>query len=200
MVLSGALLALAAAPALADTEALDPLLALAGQAAEQSQDEVAVVFMKDRLFLPPVVSVRSGGTVLFVWADSERREHHSPRSSGSTGDPARDLSGAYAPDLDVWGKCFNAEAELGQEVSGEGATYPLTLAFDPAAQRIRAAMGVFAGSAVGNLTGADPLRTCPVGTHALQGGAAVVPYACKLHGFALAGENGQMKGAVIVLP
>lgn len=183
-------------PARASTEALDGPIGLAGATLNAAEHDLAVIVMKDRQFLPPVVTLRSGGTVLFVWADSEKREHHSPQSSGSTGDPATDLGGGYVPAAP--GACFSSILDLGAEIVGEGSTYPLTLAF--AGGRISKSMGYFGGSPVGDLTGAQALRLCPAGSHSVQAGAAVVPFHCKLHGFQFGGDQGRMKGAVLVLP
>lgn len=180
------------------SQPLDPFIATAGEAANDAEQEVAVIVMKDRTFLPNIVTIRSGGTVWFVWADAEKSEHHSPRSSGSTGSASVDLSGAYVPPDP--GACFNSELDTGSEISGAGSTYALTLAYDGAAARVSKSNGFFAGTPAGDLLGAEPLRLCPSGTNSAQGGAIVVPYHCKLHGFLFSGDQGQMKGAILVVP
>lgn len=180
------------------TEPLDPLIATAGEAANAAQQEVVVIVMKDRTFLPNVVTIRPGGTVWFVWADAEKSEHHSPRSSGSTGSASVDLSGAYVPPNP--GACFNSELDTGSEISGLGSTYPLTVTYSAASARVSKSNGFFAGTPAGDLLGAEPLRICPTGTHSAMGGAIVVPYHCKLHGFLFSGDQGQMKGAILVVP
>lgn len=186
-------------PAEAVTEPLDDALSRALAAANLAERQLTVVLMKDRQFMPPQVYIRSGGSVLFIWADSEKREHHSPQSSGSTGSATTDLSGAYVPPNPE--ACYSASRDLHvNDMVGEGSSYPLTLTFTPATQQIRKAMGVFAGTPVGDLTYTPPLTPCPSGTHSLLNGQAVVPYHCKVHGKDFSGDQGKMKGAIIVIP
>jgi plastocyanin len=188
-----ALLALASWGSAA-TEPLDDDLAAFLAQANQAMPDLAVVVMKDRLFLPPIVQVKEGGSVLFVWADSEAREAHSPQSSGTTGSAALDRSGLYVPAAP--GKCFNSFIELGGELQGEGHAYPLSL--DRAGERVRKATGLAASTPPGALFA--EWVTCPAGSHSSDGQGWVVPYHCRLHGVEVGGPNGAMKGAIVLRP
>lgn len=159
-----------------------------------SDDSLVYVLIKDMRFHPEVVDLKSGGTLVMVYADTDAPANHDPKSSGSTGDVAVDVA---KPSPDSPGNCFavSAASDNGAQMSSLGEVYPLTFEFD--GEVVRKSRGFQSGQAVGDLTGAQNFRTCPDGTvsYAADGMTAVLPYHCGLHGGESTSEQG-MRAAV----
>lgn len=160
---------------------------------DASDDTMVYVLVKDMRFHPEVIDLRTGGTVVFVYADSDNPQPHDPKSSGSTGDPAQDIAG---PTPTAPGTCFSvtAPSDNDAQMTGLGDVYPLTFTFD--GQTVHKSRGVQSGQPLGDVTGAQPWYACPAGSFSIEeGGAAIVPYHCGVHGGPTTSER-DMRGAI----
>lgn len=174
----------------------------AGLGVAQAAADHAVVLVKDFRFHPDVVRVKSGGTVVFVYADTEHNAQHDPRSTGPCANPAVDPSAT--PELCVpsvasqLGACFDQAKDDGAFMVFYGQQYPLTLRYDAGSGLVQKSRGYLSGSAVGDLTGAQAFRTCAVGTGINAPAQTVIPYHCGIHGLASGGGPREMRGAIVV--
>lgn len=165
-----------------------------------SNNETVYVLVKDLGFHPPVVNVTDGGTVVFVWGDTDRSEQHDPKSSG-VGDDA-DCHAAWQDPTACRpqnpGACFSL-SDASNFLSDPGDTYPVTLRVDDDGT-VLVSEGYASGSpVVGEPPFAPRFSECPDGT-AAEGpweGSYVVPYHCGIHGGPHTVEQ-VMRGAVIV--
>lgn len=161
---------------------------------------VAFVLVKDYTFHPNVVTVKSGGTVVFLYADTEGQAQHDPRSSGPCTDAGVDP--ALAPEACVPsapGRCFDVRRDQGADLKQVGDSYPLTFRYTPAASLIEKSRGILSGTpVVGQPPLAEAFKACPAGSGATGASRAVVPYHCGNHGGS--GTPIQtMRGAIIVV-
>jgi plastocyanin len=166
------------------------------QANASSQGNTAFVLVKDKSFHPPVVTIKSGGTIVFVYADSDQSEQHDPRGSGRCGNAVDPLAlpEKCVPSVSN-GPCFDVVRDDGTNMVFMGQTYPVTLKYTSGSGLLQKSRGLLSGSAVGDLTGAQPFSNCPSVTHYAQPTQAVIPYHCGLHGTATTGE---MRGTIVV--
>jgi plastocyanin len=163
---------------------------------------VTFVAVYDFRFHPENVTVRSGGTVVWLWADELGPTNHDPRSSGSTGSVTLDK---LKPSPTALGACFwnllDQGHLLGQGgVAGNGDAYNLTLR-SPSAGRIEKSAGMGSGSLplLGSPPHAQPFSPCPAGTASVTlEGAMVFPYHCGVHA-APGGSEPGMRGTITVV-
>jgi len=172
-----------------------PLEDALAQASDATGHTLAFVLVKDRGFHPPVVHVKSGGSVVMVYADAEAAEQHDPRDSArcsNTVDPVADPEGCL-PGANP-GRCFDALTDLGGFLEQFGDTYPLTFRFDGAT--LRESKGLLSGTlpVVGDPPLAEPFQAC-AGVSYDSPVQAVVPYHCRIHGVVGAGT---MRGTIVV--
>ncbi len=180
-------------------EANDDLVAVVDALNEASDGSMAYVLVKDFGFHPQITHIKSGGSVTFIYADLEWAQNHDPRSSGvcreagadPMADPVSCTPGAGA------GRCFDVFHDQGAFMKSMGDTYPLTFEYDQAQAVVKKSHGMGTGSAMGDLTGAQPFRSCPSTSVVTYDEAAVIPYHCKIHGDAFSTVT-KMRGTIIV--
>lgn len=164
----------------------------------QTKDDIVFVVVKDKSFHPPVITIKSGTTVAFVYADADTSETHAPRGSG------RCLNGvdplvqpeACVPTTLSW-VCFDQFTDDGAiPMQAMGQTYPVTLKYTSPSGPVQKSRGFLSGSAVGDLTGAQEFRLCPSSSGYYSAAQAVLPYHCLNHG--AQNSPDKMRGTIIV--
>lgn len=166
---------------------------------EASGDEQVFILVKDQSFHPPVVTVKSGATVTFVYADIEWAEEHDLKSSGRCAnwwtDPREEPGGCIPSNP---GQCFSINQDQGGDMRSLGQTYPLTFQYISQDQAILKSHGFQTGTPVGDLTGAQPFRECPPSTGYMEAETGTIPFHCSIHG----GPDTDlqtMRGSIIVV-
>lgn len=154
----------------------------------------AFVLVKDFRFHPEVVTIRSGGTVTWLYGDVHQNQQHDPRSGGTCGSREADL--AKCPPT-VMSRCFDVLYDAGALMTRPGDAYPVTFRYDAAAAQVWKSHGLLSGGPSDAATGAEPFRACPVRTGSATAADYVVPYHCGLHGTATAIVT-EMRGAIVV--
>lgn len=187
LVVAVALCTLMVVPAVpADTKARSaPAEELLADLNAASDGAVAIVTMSCLAFTPATVTIQSGGSVTWLYAEQcPPFPNHTVTNSGSTmTDPAADRNKPQ-PHLAFKALCFNSSAEEGF-LNANNPSY--TVSF------------TFAGLLVRDV-GAATMKPCPGASSLDLSGAtpaAVVPYFCAPHGSAQPAGAG-MRGAVIV--
>ncbi|HEV8360923.1 MAG TPA: hypothetical protein VGR28_10755 [Candidatus Thermoplasmatota archaeon] len=169
----------------------------------QLDGQVAFVMVKDFRFHPDHVTIRNGGTVVWVYADVQGAAQHDPRSSSTCGSQALDLA-LCNPLLPLrWGKCFDVLRDTQDLMEDLGDLYPVTYRYDPGTGLVEKSFGTLSGApVVGQPPVAEPFTPCEPDTTTPAPGQSVVPYHCGIHGTPLAfnGADGQMRGAITILP
>ncbi len=166
---------------------------------EASDHEIAFVLLKDLRFHPEVVEVRSGGTVVLVYADTDAPQTHDPMSSGSTGSAVGDLA-KPAPIPGLEGACFSVSApsDNGHQMAEAGDNYPVTFRYGGGL--LDKSRGFYSGTPIGDATGAQTFKTCPTTTFSIDAdGTGILPFHCGVHGRATTAEKG-MRAAIRILP
>ncbi len=168
---------------------------------DASDGSTAFVLVKDFRFHPEVVTIRPGGTVVFVHADIHSNQQHDPRSSGpcadGDADPVADAQSCIPTTL---GTCFDVYRDTGQFQKDNGDTYPVTFRVaGPGLDHVEKSHGWWSGTDHGDALGAQPFAACPPDTHIEQEGVFVVPIHCGIHGAPRTFVT-QMRGAIRILP
>lgn len=177
----------------------DPVEAQLQALSAASGGTVAFVLVKDFSFHPDVVTVKSGGTVVFVYADVDWNQQHDPTSSGpcldAQVDPVAEPAACVPTDS---ARCFSYEADHGlNAMKALGDNYPLTFRYAPASG-IAKSMGVLSGTPVlGEPPLAQAFKACAPDTGYDTPSQAVIPYHCALHAGPF-GPHPEMRGAIIV--
>ncbi len=165
---------------------------------EASGDEHVFVLVKDQSFHPPLVTVKSGATVTFVYADVEWAEEHDLKSSGRCAnwwvDPGQDPQNCVPSNP---GQCFSMGTDQA-DMRSLGDTYPLTFQYISADEAILKSHGFQTGTPIGDLTGAQPFRECPSSTGYTNPETGTIPFHCSLHGGADS-DLQTMRGSIIVV-
>lgn len=177
----------------------DEMIAVVDALNAASDGSMAYVLVKDFGFHPAITHIKTGGSVTFIYADLEWAQNHDPRSSGTcrTADvdplanPESCIPGAGA------GRCFDVFNDQGAFMKSSGDTYPLTFRYDAARSVVDKSHGMGTGSPTGDLTGAEPFRSCPASTVVAYDEQAVIPYHCKIHGDANS-QVTRMRGVIVV--
>lgn len=181
------------APGLSTCPANEPLEETIDALNAASDGTVVHVLVKDLRFHPEVVHVKSGGTVVLVYADTDRNEQHHVVSSGQCADSGVDpVEDPKACDPSVPGLCFDNARDQGQFMKALGDEYPVTFRYATADQVVEKSHGYLSGTLVGDLTGAQNFRECPDGTADTEPDRAVVPYHCRIH------TDIGMRGTIVV--
>lgn len=166
---------------------------------EAGGGEEVFIMVKDQTFHPNVVEVKSGGTVTFVYADAEWDEDHDLKSSGRCAnwwnDPTQNPEDCVPSNP---GNCFSITQDQGSNFNTMGQTYPLTFRYISSERAIEKSHGFQSGGPVGDLTGAQPFRTCPDGTGYTDQETGTIPFHCSLHGGATT-DLQHMRGTIIVV-
>ncbi len=177
----------------------DDLIAAVDALNAASDGSMAYVLVKDFGFHPAVTHVKTGGSVTFIYADLEWAQNHDPRSSGSCRDAGADPladPASCAPGFGA-GRCFDVFNDQGSFMKSAGDTYPLTFRYDAARGALDKSHGMGTGSALGDLTGAQPFRQCPSSTVMTYDEQAIIAYHCKIHGEANS-QVTRMRGVIVV--
>lgn len=163
-----------------------------------SGGRLAFVLLKDFRFHPDVVSIKTGGTVVFVYADTDQSQQHDPRSSGgcSSGTPLPEPEQCVLGP--TGGACFDVHNDDGGFMVYNGQTYPVTLRYVPATGVIQKSRGLMSGTLMGDLTGAKPFTNCsPVNGVDSGPAGTTIPYHCGIHGLATTTVK-LMRGAIVI--
>lgn len=161
--------------------------------------DMAFVLARERRFHPEVVTIRTGGTVVWLYADAvNNADNHDPRDSGTCGSQEADLN-RCGPSSPNPAPCFDVKDDLGQLLKSPGDFYHVTFTYAPATGQIEKSFGLRSGTLVGDLTGAGAFIPCPSFISSNTPERAVIPYHCAIHGGLFTIEKG-MRGAVIVTP
>jgi plastocyanin len=164
----------------------------------------AFVLVKDFTFHPNVIHVRSGDTVVFVYADVDWAQQHNPTSTNGCqngpldlGNPESCVPPATSPPA---GSCFSIATDQGAFLKSPGDTYPLTFRYT-SASGLQKSDGVLSGTApvVGSPPYAQPFKTCPPSSGYAEGASYAIPYHCTIHGGAATSRN-TMRGVIVVDP
>lgn len=176
----------------------DELEVAIDQANAAADGQVAFVMVKDLRFHPDVVTIKTGGTVVFVYADVDQSQQHDPKSSGlcATGSAVPNPE-TCVPVRDQTGRCFWVFNDDGATMSYAGQTYPITLKYAAGSGLIQKSRGFLTGTPVGDLTGAQPFRNCPAGTGYNSASETIIAYHCGVHGAADT-QIKDMRGAIVV--
>lgn len=168
-----------------------------------SDGTVAYVLTKDKRFHPDVVTIMSGGTVVFVNSVVAGVDDHDPRASGPCTNVPSPLPNPEAC-VPTWlikpadPFCFDVLDDTGSLLKGDGARYPVTFRYTPSPLLFEKSFGYLSGTPVGTATGAQPFQTCQSITGYPQGDHAVIAYHCGIHGIPSQGEK--MRGVIRVVP
>jgi hypothetical protein len=177
-----------------------PLEKAINEANRASGSEEAYVLVKDKSFHPPVVHVADGGSVTFVWADTDQQEEHEPQSSGAIDDGCENVHEdptECAPKAP--GACFAQDAFM----NDVGERYTISLRTNDAGN-VEVSEGPVSGTP---LPFAPPFYECPENT-AVDGpetsfdpistsDSVVIPFHCSNHG--LEGTSfSEMRGAIVL--
>jgi plastocyanin len=176
-----------------------PLEDLSMQVSAASGFTVAIVFVKDFTFHPEVVTVRSGGTVVFKWLDEDWVETHQPQSSGLCANAVDPLAAPRQCVPSAAARCFSRLADDAQPLDTSDDAYPVTFRYDGATGLLEKSRGILSGTpVVGEPPLAQAFRACPGDTSYRSAGQAVMPYHCQIHGGAATPVQ-MMRGAIVVL-
>jgi plastocyanin len=167
------------------------------QANAAADGQVAFVLLKDFRFHPENVTIRNGGTVMFVWADTDSVNFHDPRNSGSTGSPSDDLQKPTPNGLA--GSCFWNLNDQGDFLEEAGDFYNVTLRYDAGSGVLSKSAGLTSGSTpvIGDPPLAQAFQDCPAGNSSGGPVEVVVPYHCGIHG--TIGNNLGMRATITVV-
>jgi plastocyanin len=167
---------------------------------------VAFILVKHRQFHPENVTIKNGGTVVWVYADRAigGNEDHDPRSSSTCGSQQLDIQQCVPlrplNQPQPWGDCFDVLIDQGEFMKDLGDVYALTFRVNAASGALQKSEGVASGTpVVGQPPLADPFTTCPAGSASVGGaaGLATIPYHCGIHGAPLQPVD-RMRGTIIV--
>lgn len=166
-----------------------------------SAGDMAYVLLKDLRFHPDVVTIKNGGTVVFVNSVLAGVEKHDPRASGPCANGIEPLPDPEAcvptwldPVRDPF--CFDVLPDTGS-VMDKGDRYPVTLKYAPAPLGFEKSHGYMSGTPVGTATGAKPFVSCLPITGYPEGDRAVIAYHCGIHGIP---NVDTMRGVILVEP
>ncbi len=161
------------------------------------QGEAAVVLVKDFRFHPEVVTIRDGGTVVWVWGDTLAAQHHDPASSASCGSREADLQRCRPSDP---GRCFDVLRDQNELLTSEGDHYALSFRAGAApggGVLVEKSHGYLGGMQPADGLWAEPFQPCPAASASGDAGEAVLPFHCALHGGAFTPRK-EMRGAVVI--
>ena len=165
---------------------------------------LVIVLAKDRQFHPENVTIRDGGTVVWVWADGQDNRLHEPRSSVSCGTREADLAQCMPNVPQRWGECFDVLPDTGNylgDLGSDNVVYAVTFWSAPPSGPIQKSHGLLSGT-LPVPYGAAPLpeepKTCAADTASFDDGLATIPYHCAIHGTPTVPF--QMRGTVTVAP
>lgn len=163
---------------------------------EAMDGQVAIILAKDKLFHPEVVTIRPGGTVVFMHADVHTNEDHDPKSSPTCGSQEADMDKCPPFPPDRIGRCFNVFKDTGNTLQRPGDGYELTFDYDPGQDTVYKSHGILT-STLGPGEWAEEFEECPDDTSSRTPERAVIPFHCALHGgFSTADRD--MRGAIII--
>lgn len=163
--------------------------------------QLVYILVKDFRFHPQVATVKSGGTVVWVYADTDHNAQHTPRSSGQCANgvnPEVNPLQCVPIHLSSAQFCFDFHQDNGIFMTAMGQTYPVTFRYLPAESLVQKSHGFMSGTIVGDLTGAKPFKNCPSNTSYNSPAKAVLPYHCGVHGLPTDVQN--MRALLILVP
>jgi len=151
---------------------------------------VVMVFPSQQRWHPENVTVKNGGTVLFVWADVLGSDIHDPRNGASTGNQALDRLKPVPPPLypqGLTGECFDIIKDQ-NEFLDKGKYYPVTFRVDPVTHALSVSNSLLAGGLplLGSPPLTKPFHDClpGLGSTSPDPTLFVLPYHCGVHGAA----------------
>jgi plastocyanin len=159
-----------------------------------SDGSYAFVIAKDQRFHPENVTIRNGGTVVFVWADVFQSDVHDPRNSASTGSQALDMLKPTPPKLwpdGLSGACFDVVPNQDALLSKTTPLFPVSLRYDAGTGIVSVSNSVLPGTPLGAPIGrledgtppvSQPYHDCAQGISSNASDSAVLPYHCGVHG------------------
>jgi len=171
--------------------------------------EWAFVMVKDTQFHPENVTIKNGGTVIWVWLDAFSNQVHDPRSSVSCDGTRQSALLQCMPNTpERWGECFDV---LRDKLSFMGDTntknfyYPVTFKVDTPAAPLQKSHGVLSGTlplpysdSPNSFPFPQTFQTCTQDTAAYDGGVVTVPYHCGIHGTPTLPFK--MRGSITIIP